>query len=74
MLSHTSPTISNSYLGSIPVRNELHLVSSGSKSHLISGGDNSCSWVLVHALGPKDKEEFWTVMLGGEVRCCWGAN
>ena len=43
--------VTNSYLGSIPVTNELHQVSKGSKSHLISGGDSSCSWVLVRALG-----------------------
>ena len=36
---------------SIPVLNELHLVSSGSKSHLISGGDSSYSWVFICALG-----------------------
>ena len=50
-----SPTIANSYLGSIPVTNELHHVSKGSKSHLISGGDSS-SWVLVRALDPVEKE------------------
>ena len=43
-----SPTIGFS---SIPVLNELHLVSSRSKSHLISGGDSSYSWVFIHALG-----------------------
>ena len=32
-------------------QNELLLVSSRSKSSLISGGDSSESWVLVHALG-----------------------
>ena len=42
-----SPTIG---FGSIPVLNELHLVSSGSKSYLISGGDSSYSWVFIHAL------------------------
>ena len=36
--------VTNFYLGSIPVTNELHQVSKGSKSHLISGGDSSCSW------------------------------
>ena len=29
------------------------------------GGDSSCSWVLVHALGLIVKEEFKSVMLGG---------
>ena len=43
-----SPTIGFS---SIPVLNELHLVSSGSKSHLISGDDSSYSWVFIRALG-----------------------
>ena len=42
-----SPTIGFS---SIPALNELHLVSNGSKSHLISGGDSSYSWVFIHAL------------------------
>ena len=41
-----------------------YLVSSGSKSLSISGGDSSCSWVLVHALGLIVKEEFKSVMLG----------
>ena len=40
----------NYYYGSIPVINELHLVSSGSKSYLISGGDSSYSWVFIHVL------------------------
>ena len=31
-------TVTNYYYGSISVLNELHLVSSGNKSHLISGG------------------------------------
>ena len=47
-----SPTIVNSYLGSIPVSNEPHQVSKEGKSPLISGGDSSCSWVLVRALDP----------------------
>ena len=42
-----SPTIGFS---SIPVLNELHLVSSGSKSHLISVGDSGYSWVFIRAL------------------------
>ena len=42
-----SPTIG---FGSIPVLNELHLVSSGSKSYLISGGDSCYSWVFIRAL------------------------
>ena len=42
-----------------------YLVSSWSKSLSISGGDSSCSWVLVHALGLIVKEEFKSVMLGG---------
>ena len=50
-------SVTNSYLGSIPVTNELHQVIKESKSHLISGGDSSCSWVLVCALGPKVREE-----------------
>ena len=49
-----SPTIGFS---SIPVLNELHLVSSGSKSHLISGGDSSYSWVFIRALDPMGREE-----------------
>ena len=50
---HWAPkSVTNSYLGSIPVTNELHQVSKGSKGHLISGGDSSCSWVLVWALDP----------------------
>ena len=47
LLVYLSPTIG---FGSIPVLNELHLVSSGSKSHLISGGDSSYSWVFIRAL------------------------
>ena len=46
-----------------------YLVSSWSKSLSISGGDSSCSWVLVHALGLIVKEEFKSVMLGGGWRC-----
>ena len=42
-----------------------YLVSSWSKSLSISGGDSSCSWVLVCALGLIVKEEFKSVMLGG---------
>ena len=41
-----------------------YLVSSWSKSLSISGGDSSCSWVLVRALGLVVKEEFKSVMLG----------
>ena len=62
-------SVTNSYLGSIPVTNELHQVSKGSKSHLISGGDSGCSWVLVRALDPVDYEELQAVMLGEEVGC-----
>ena len=46
-----------------------YLVSSWSKSLSISGGDSSCSWVLVHALGLIVKEEFKSVMLGRGWRC-----
>ena len=46
-----------------------YLVSSWSKSLSISGGDSSCSWVLIHALGLIVKEEFKSVMLGGGWRC-----
>ena len=46
-----------------------YLVSSWSKSLSISGGDSSCSWMLVHALGLMVKEEFKSVMLGGGWRC-----
>ena len=46
-----------------------YLVSSWSKSLSISGGDSSCSWVLVHALGLIVKEEFKSVMLDGGWRC-----
>ena len=46
-----------------------YLVSSWSKSLSISGGDSSCSWVLVPALGLIVKEEFKSVMLGGGWRC-----
>ena len=41
----------------------------GSMSLSISVADNSCSWVLVHALGLIVKEEFKSVMLGGGWRC-----
>ena len=53
--------VTNYYYGSIPVLNELHLVSSGSKSHLISGGDGSCSRVFIRALGPWEERswELW---------------
>ena len=44
---------------SILVLNELQPVSSGSKSHLISGGDSSYSWVFICVL------DLW----GG--RSCW---
>ena len=64
-----SPTIGNSYLGSIPVSNEPHQVSKEGKSHLISGGDSSCSWVLVRALDPVYYEELQAIMLGEEVGC-----
>ena len=46
-----------------------YLVSSWSKSLSISGGDSSCSWVLVCALGLIVKEEFKSVMLGRGWRC-----
>ena len=46
-----------------------YLVSSSSKSLSISGGDSSCSWVLVRALGLIVKEEFKSVMLGRGWRC-----
>ena len=46
-----------------------YLVSSCSKSLSISGGDSSCSWVLVCALGLIVKEEFKSVMLGRGWRC-----
>ena len=46
-----------------------YLVSSWSKSLSISGGDSSCSWVLVCVLGLIVKEEFKSVMLGGGWRC-----
>ena len=49
-----SSTVTKTYLGSIPVTNELHQVSKGSKSHSITGGDSS-SWVLVCALDPVEK-------------------
>ena len=59
------------YLGSIPVTNELHQVSKGSKSYLISGDDSRCSWVLVHVLGPVQKKELQAISLGEEVEY-WG--
>ena len=46
-----------------------YLIRSWSKSLSISGGDSSCSWVLVRALGLIVKEEFKSVMLGGGWRC-----
>ena len=46
-----------------------YLVSSWNKSLSISGGDSSCSWVLVCALGLIVKEEFKSAMLGGGWRC-----
>ena len=46
-----------------------YLVSSWSKSLPISGGDSSCSWVLVHALGLVVKEEFKSIILGRGWRC-----
>ena len=62
--------VTNYQYGSIPVLNELHLVSSGSKSHLISGGDSSCSWVFVGALGLYERKELLTVMWSGEMVMC----
>ena len=59
--------VTYSYLGSIPVQNELHLVGKESKSSLISGGDSSCSWVLVCALGPHVKEGAADCNAGWEV-------
>ena len=46
-----------------------YLVSSWSKSLSITGGDSSCSWVLVCTLGLIVKEEFKSVMLGRGWRC-----
>ena len=46
-----------------------YLVSNGSKSLSISGGDSSCSWVLVCALGLIVKEEFKSVLLGRGWKC-----
>ena len=67
-------SVTNSCLGSIPVTNELHQVSRGSKSHSIWGGDSSCSWVLVWALDQVFKEELQAISLGEEVGCWWGAG
>ena len=67
-----SQTVTNYYLvGKLSTSLNLssYLVSSWSKSLSISGGDSSCSWVLVHALGLIVKEEFKSVMLGGGWRC-----
>ena len=61
------------YLGSIPVTNELHLVSKGSKSHSISGG-NSSSWVLVRALDPVEKNKLHAISLGEGVESEWGVT
>ena len=52
---------------------ELHQVSSWRKSSLISGGDSSCSWVLVYALGLSGNKELQAVMLGGELEL-WGSS
>ena len=65
-------TVTNYYLvGKLSTSLNLssYLVSSWSKSLSISGGDSSCSWVLVCALGLIVKEEFESVMLGGGWRC-----
>ena len=50
-ITNNDPYVTNYYYGSIPVINQLHLASNGSKSYLISGGDSSYSWVFTHALG-----------------------
>ena len=42
----------------------VHLVSEESKSCLISGGDNSYSWVYICALDLFVKEEWLAVLLG----------
>ena len=55
--------VTNSYLGSIPVSNEPHQVSEEGRSHLISRGDSSCSWVLVRALDPVYHKELQAIML-----------
>ena len=63
----TKQTVTNYYLvGKLNTSLNLssYLVSSWSKSLSISGGDSSCSWVLVHALGLIVKEEFKSIMLG----------
>ena len=67
-----NPAVTNYYLvGKLSTSLNLssYLVSNGSKSLSISGGDNSCSWVLVRALGLIVKEEFKSVMLGRGWRC-----
>ena len=46
-----------------------YLASSWSKSLSISGGDSSCSRVLICALDLVVKEEFESVLLGGGWRC-----
>ena len=69
---HWAPkSVTYYYLGSIPVTNELHQASKGSKSYSISGGDSS-SWVLVQALDPVWKKELQAISLGEEVEWGWG--
>ena len=53
---HFKASVTNYYYGSIPVINELHLVSTGSKSYLMSVDHSSYSWVFTHALDPKEKK------------------
>ena len=57
---HRLLCVTNSYLGSIPVRNELHQVSRGSNSHLISGVT-----AVVHGYS----FELWTQLQGGVSDC-----
>ena len=65
--------VTNFYLGSIPVTNELHLVSSGSKSHSVSGviavihGCSFMHWAQQQE-GVTDFNARWG---GGDV---WGAS
>ena len=61
--------VTNYYYCSISVLNELHLASSGSKCHLISGGDSSCSWVFIRALGLCERKGLLTVMWSGSWWC-----
>ena len=66
--------VTNSYLGSIPVTNELHQVSKGSKGHLISGGWQQLFMGFSSCTGPtKWMEELQAVMLGEEVGW-WGTR